>query len=42
MRPGDRVLLPLTTDCSKLGSVLRQAGTPIFKALISGVKRGIK
>lgn len=38
IRPGDRVLLPFTTNCSKLGSLLQQAGTPIFKALIRGIK----
>lgn len=35
---GDRVLLPITTNCSKLESVLRQAGTPLFKIHIKGIK----
>jgi hypothetical protein len=38
LRVGDRVLLPIAENCSKLGSTLRQAGTPLFKALLKKLK----
>jgi hypothetical protein len=38
IRVGDRVLLPIVTNCSRLGSVVSQAGTPLLKALLKGIK----
>ncbi len=35
---GDRVLLPIAVNCSKLGSALRQAGTPLFNIIVKGIK----